>query len=93
MFAFYSISHEISQLLKNENYFQWYRQNRELKRRSQIITQKLLQSNPDGSLDLEIPDEVDSNFEDLDQLRETVKGTNAGFIVSPLIMQGTYESG
>ncbi|KOC68277.1 Shootin-1 [Habropoda laboriosa] len=52
---------------------QWYRQNRELKRRSQIITQKLLQSNPEGSLDLEISDEVDSNFEDLDQLRETVK--------------------
>ncbi|KAK1127577.1 hypothetical protein K0M31_004108 [Melipona bicolor] len=52
---------------------QWYRQNRELKRRSQIITQKFLQSNPEGSLDLEIPDEVDSNFEDLDQLRETVK--------------------
>ncbi|CAK9800000.1 hypothetical protein ANTPLA_LOCUS2189 [Anthophora plagiata] len=52
---------------------QWYRQNRELKRRSQIITQKLLQSNPEGALDLEISDEVDSNFEDLDQLRETVK--------------------
>ena len=52
---------------------QWYRQNRELKRRSQIIAQKLLQSNPEGSLDLEIADEVDSNFEDLDQLRETVK--------------------
>ncbi|XP_068974008.1 shootin-1 [Bombus flavifrons] len=52
---------------------QWYRQNRELKRRSQIITQKFLQSNPEGSLDLEIADEVDSNFEDLDQLRETVK--------------------
>ncbi|OAD62234.1 hypothetical protein WN48_06875 [Eufriesea mexicana] len=52
---------------------QWYRQNRELKRRSQIITQKFLQTNPEGSLDLEISDEVDSNFEDLDQLRETVK--------------------
>ncbi|CAL7946329.1 unnamed protein product [Xylocopa violacea] len=52
---------------------QWYRQNRELKRRSQVMAQKLLQSNPEGSLDLELSDEVDSNFEDLDQLRETVK--------------------
>ncbi|KZC10981.1 PREDICTED: shootin-1 [Dufourea novaeangliae] len=52
---------------------QWYRQNRELKRRSQIISQKLLQANPEGSLDIEISDEVDSNFEDLEQLRETVK--------------------
>ncbi|XP_043256944.1 shootin-1 [Colletes gigas] len=51
---------------------QWYRQNRELKRRSQIITQKLLENSADG-LDIEVPDEVDSNFEDLDQLRETVK--------------------
>ncbi|XP_053979825.1 shootin-1 isoform X1 [Hylaeus volcanicus] len=53
---------------------QWYRQNRELKRRSQIITQKFLQNNHDGSLDIDVSDEVDSNFEDLDQLRETVKG-------------------
>ncbi|XP_076658601.1 uncharacterized protein LOC143362390 [Halictus rubicundus] len=52
---------------------QWYRQNRELKRRSQIITQKLMQNNAEGSLDLELPDEVDSNFEDVDQLRETVR--------------------
>lgn len=52
---------------------EWYRQNRELKRRSQIITQKLLQTNPDGVMDFELSDEVDSNFEDLDQLRETVK--------------------
>ncbi|XP_053979857.1 shootin-1 isoform X2 [Hylaeus volcanicus] len=52
---------------------QWYRQNRELKRRSQIITQKFLQNNHDGSLDIDVSDEVDSNFEDLDQLRETVK--------------------
>lgn len=52
---------------------QWYRQNRELKRRSQIITQKLMQNNSEGSLDFELSDEVDSNFEDVDQLRETVK--------------------
>lgn len=52
---------------------QWYRQNRELKRRSQIIAQKFLQANPTGTVELEIPDEVDSNYEDLDQLRETVK--------------------
>ncbi|XP_076667847.1 uncharacterized protein LOC143368718 isoform X2 [Andrena cerasifolii] len=52
---------------------QWYRQNRELKRRSQIIAQKFLHTNPEGSVDLELSDEVDSNFEDLDQLRETVK--------------------
>lgn len=54
---------------------QWYRQNRELKRRSQIITQKLMQGNSEGSLDIELSDEVDNNFEDVDQLRETVKGT------------------
>ncbi|XP_076230534.1 uncharacterized protein LOC116433168 [Nomia melanderi] len=52
---------------------QWYRQNRELKRRSQIITQKLMQGNSEGSLDIELSDEVDNNFEDVDQLRETVK--------------------
>ncbi|XP_017881052.1 shootin-1 [Ceratina calcarata] len=52
---------------------QWYRQNCELKRRSQIITQKLLQTNPDGAMDFEFSDEIDSNFEDLDQLREMVK--------------------
>ncbi|XP_076245229.1 uncharacterized protein LOC143185838 isoform X2 [Calliopsis andreniformis] len=52
---------------------QWYRQNRELKRRSQIIAQKSMQNNPDGALDFELSDEVDSNFEDLDQLRESVK--------------------
>lgn len=45
-----------------------------MKRRSQIITQKFLQTNPEDSLDLELSDEVDSNFEDFDQLRETVKG-------------------
>lgn len=56
------------------NYFQWYKQNRELKRKSQIIAQKYLQIHPGGSVDLDITDEVDSNFEDLDQLRETVRG-------------------
>ncbi|XP_011701532.1 PREDICTED: shootin-1 isoform X2 [Wasmannia auropunctata] len=52
---------------------QWYRQNRELKRRSQIMAQKFLHSNPDESLHFDVSDEVDSNFEDLDQLRQTVK--------------------
>ncbi|XP_012229435.2 shootin-1 [Linepithema humile] len=52
---------------------QWYRQNRELKRRSQIIAQKLLHSNPEELLGFDVSDEVDSNFEDLDQLRQTVK--------------------
>ncbi|KYQ52027.1 hypothetical protein ALC60_08641 [Trachymyrmex zeteki] len=52
---------------------QWYRQNRELKRRSQIMAQKFLHNNPDESLHLDMSDEVDSNFEDLDQLRQTVK--------------------
>ncbi|XP_071554176.1 uncharacterized protein [Temnothorax nylanderi] len=51
---------------------QWYRQNRELKRRSQIMAQKFLHSNPDESLHFDVSDEVDSNFEDLDQLRQTV---------------------
>ncbi|KAK2579279.1 hypothetical protein KPH14_008238 [Odynerus spinipes] len=52
---------------------EWYKQNRELKRKSQIIAQKYLQINPGGSVDLDITDEVDSNFEDIDQLRETVR--------------------
>ncbi|RLU17611.1 hypothetical protein DMN91_009847 [Ooceraea biroi] len=52
---------------------QWYRQNRELKRRSQIIAQNFLHSNPEKAVDFEVSDEVDSNFEDLDQLRQTVK--------------------
>ncbi|KAL0109711.1 hypothetical protein PUN28_014620 [Cardiocondyla obscurior] len=51
---------------------QWYRQNRELKRRSQIMAQKFLNSNPDESLHLDMTDEVDAN-DDLDQLRQTVK--------------------
>lgn len=52
---------------------QWYRQNRELKRRSQIMAQKFLHSNPDESLHFDLSDEVDSNFDDLEQLRQTVK--------------------
>ncbi|XP_072752319.1 uncharacterized protein [Anoplolepis gracilipes] len=52
---------------------QWYRQNRELKRRSQIIAQKLLHNNPEQSLDCDLSDEVDTSFEDLDELRQTVK--------------------
>ncbi|KAG7201209.1 hypothetical protein KM043_003996 [Ampulex compressa] len=52
---------------------QWYRQNRELKRRSQVIAQKLLQNDPEGTVEIDLSDEVDANFEDLDQLRDTVK--------------------
>ncbi|XP_012287816.1 shootin-1 isoform X2 [Orussus abietinus] len=52
---------------------QWYKQNRELKRRSQVLTQKFLQVNPDGILDIDLADEVDSNPDDIEQLRETVK--------------------
>lgn len=44
-----------------------------MKRKSQIIAQKYLQINPAGSIDLDISDEVDTNFEDIDQLRETVR--------------------
>lgn len=54
--------------------YQWYRQNRELKRRSQIMAQKFLHSDPDESLHLDVSDEVDTNFDDLDQLRQMVKG-------------------
>ncbi|XP_066580898.1 shootin-1-like isoform X2 [Prorops nasuta] len=50
---------------------QWYKQNRELKRRSQVITQKFMQISSDG-LDIDVSDEVDSNFEEFEQLRETV---------------------
>lgn len=59
--------------------FQWYRQNRELKRRSQVIAQKILESNPEGLPDVDLSDEVDSNNEDLEQLRETVRGIS-GFL-------------
>ncbi|XP_070164886.1 shootin-1 [Polyergus mexicanus] len=53
---------------------QWYRQNRELKRRSQIIAQKFLHNNPEQSLDFDLSDEVDNqSFEDLDELRQMVK--------------------
>ncbi|XP_050463555.1 shootin-1 isoform X2 [Cataglyphis hispanica] len=52
---------------------QWYRQNRELKRRSQIIAQKFLHNNSE-QLDFDLSDEVDNqSFEDLDDLRQTVK--------------------
>lgn len=54
--------------------FQWYKQNRELKRKSQVLAQKFLQVNPDGVVDIDISDEVDSNSDDTEQLRETVKG-------------------
>lgn len=53
---------------------QWYRQNRELKRRSQIIAQKFLHNNSEQSLDFDLSDEVDNqSFEDLDELRQMVK--------------------
>ncbi|OXU17073.1 hypothetical protein TSAR_014828, partial [Trichomalopsis sarcophagae] len=51
---------------------QWYRQNRELKRRSQVITQKYLLSNPDALNEFDLPDEVDNHADDVEQLRETV---------------------
>jgi len=39
------------------------------------MAQKFLHNNSEEALDLDVSDEVDSNFEDLDQLRQTVKGT------------------
>jgi len=38
------------------------------------MAQKFLHSDPDESLHLDMSDEVDTNFDDLDQLRQTVKG-------------------
>ncbi|XP_046434545.1 shootin-1 isoform X1 [Neodiprion fabricii] len=54
---------------------QWYKQNRELKRKSQVLAQKFLQVNPEGivDIDIDISDEVDSNSDDTEQLRETVR--------------------
>lgn len=52
---------------------QWYKQNRELKRKSQVLAQKFLQVNPEGIVDIDISDEVDSNSDDTEQLRETVR--------------------
>ncbi|XP_058797986.1 shootin-1-like isoform X2 [Phymastichus coffea] len=51
---------------------QWYQQNRELKRRSQVITQRYLQANPDALNDFDLQDEVDNHADDIEQLRETV---------------------
>ena len=39
-----------------------------------MITQKILESNPEGLPDIDLSDEVDSNNEDVEQLRETVRG-------------------
>lgn len=39
-----------------------------------MIAQKILESNPDGLPDVDLSDEVDSNNEDLEQMRETVRG-------------------
>ncbi|XP_058797985.1 shootin-1-like isoform X1 [Phymastichus coffea] len=50
----------------------WYQQNRELKRRSQVITQRYLQANPDALNDFDLQDEVDNHADDIEQLRETV---------------------
>ncbi|XP_015597235.1 shootin-1 [Cephus cinctus] len=52
---------------------QWYKQNRELKRKSQVLTQKFLQVHPEGVDDIDISDEVDSNPDDIEELRETVR--------------------
>lgn len=44
-----------------------------------MIAQKILESNPEGLPDVDLSDEVDSNNEDLEQLRETVRGILMGF--------------
>lgn len=65
----------ISKLSYNlSNYFQWYKQNRQLKRRSHIIAEKVLLTNPEMLPDLDLTDDVDSNDNDTERLRGSIKG-------------------
>ena len=57
---------------------QWYKQNRELKRRSTAIMQKFIQVQPDGALLDLLADETDAaqaakEEDELEDLRNTVK--------------------
>nr|CAD7571719.1 unnamed protein product [Timema californicum] len=52
---------------------QWYKQNRELKRRSVALTQKFLQVSPSGMVDLVDGCPDSSDGDELDSLRNTIK--------------------
>ncbi|XP_011313639.1 uncharacterized protein [Fopius arisanus] len=55
---------------------QWYKQNRQLKRQSLVLTQRILESRPDALADdLCLSDEVDANeIDDAEELRQTITG-------------------
>ncbi|XP_034940108.1 shootin-1 [Chelonus insularis] len=58
---------------------QWYKQNRQLKRRSQVLAQKILESRPDAMADDSyLSDEVDANeADDAEELRQTISELSA----------------
>uniref|UniRef100_A0A0C9QUA5 SHOT1_0 protein n=1 Tax=Fopius arisanus TaxID=64838 RepID=A0A0C9QUA5_9HYME len=58
---------------------QWYKQNRQLKRQSLVLTQRILESRPDALADdLCLSDEVDANeIDDAEELRQTITELSA----------------
>ncbi|XP_008546705.1 shootin-1 isoform X2 [Microplitis demolitor] len=58
---------------------QWYKQNRQLKRRSQVLVQRILDSRPDALADDSyLSDEVDANdADDAEELRQTITELSA----------------
>ncbi|KAK0183371.1 hypothetical protein PV327_001420 [Microctonus hyperodae] len=58
---------------------QWYKQNRQLKRRSQVLVQRIMDSRPDALADDSyLSDEVDANdSDDAEELRQTITELSA----------------
>ncbi|XP_015121166.1 shootin-1 [Diachasma alloeum] len=58
---------------------QWYKQNRQLKRQSLVLTQRILESRPDALADdLCLSDEIDANeIDDAEELRQTITELSA----------------
>ncbi|KAF7987284.1 hypothetical protein HCN44_003046 [Aphidius gifuensis] len=50
---------------------QWYQQNRHLKRQSQALVSRFLDSSPDALAEL-YPDQVDNDKDDVEELRQTI---------------------
>ena len=61
-------------ILDSYDNFQWYKQNRELKRKSTALVQKVMQVAPQAVLEVE--DETDSNNEqdEVEDLRRSIQG-------------------
>lgn len=60
--------------LNNIYLFQWYKQNRELKRRSTVLLQRVIQVAPESFTDLSDETDNSSCTDDLDELRQAVQG-------------------